>query len=155
MRDDEAKAEICRRMTEGESVRAICASEGMPGRSTVHRWLVSDEAFARDYAAARLILADVLFDEIMEIADTPKLGIKRTNKPTGEEFTEADMIEHRRLQVDARKWVASKMNPRKYGEATLLKHADANGERFREMESTEIAARLAAIAASVAGKGEK
>ena len=32
------------------------------------------------------------------------------------EVTKADMIEHRRLQIDARKWVAAKLRPKVYGD---------------------------------------
>jgi hypothetical protein len=32
------------------------------------------------------------------------------------------MIEHRRLQVDARKWIAAKLKPRKYGEKVEQTH---------------------------------
>ena len=52
-----------------------------------------------------LSVCDYLFDEIIEIADTPQLGVKKVIKPDGSvETTEADMIEHRRLRIDARKW---------------------------------------------------
>ncbi len=50
-------------------------------------------------------VCDYLFDEIIEIADTPQLGTKKVIKPDGSvETTEGDMIEHRRLRIDARKW---------------------------------------------------
>ena len=41
------------------------------------------------------------------------------------------MIQHRRLQVDARKWVVSKMNPKKYGEASLLKIGNPDGSELK------------------------
>ena len=44
-------------------------------------------------------VCDYLFDEIIEIADTPQIGVKKVIKPDGSvETTEGDMIEHRRLQ---------------------------------------------------------
>jgi hypothetical protein len=105
----------------------------MPDKSTVYRWLASsDEAlkpFQDQYARARVVQADIRFDEIRDIADTPLKGVKRTitpgkiiDKETGErgpdivEVVEADMIEHRRLQIDARKWIAAKLAPKKYGD---------------------------------------
>jgi hypothetical protein len=57
-----------------------------------------------------------IFEEILEIADTPKEGIKKKETDKGVEITTGDMIQHRRLQVDARKWMLGKMNPKKYGD---------------------------------------
>lgn len=53
----------------------------------------------------------------MEIADTPQIGVKKVIKPDGSvETMEGDMIEHRRLRIDARKWALARMSPRKYGD---------------------------------------
>lgn len=67
---------------------------------------------------------DTIFAEILEIADTPLMGIKTTIKASGVETTEGDMVEHRRLQIDARKWVLARMAPKKYGDKIQadLKH---------------------------------
>jgi hypothetical protein len=47
------KDEIIARLTEGESLSAICRSDGMPAWSTVHRWMDEDEAFAGQVTRAR------------------------------------------------------------------------------------------------------
>lgn len=114
---------ICERLTEGKSLRAICREdEEMPAASTVCRWLAQIESFREQYARAREAQADALFDEILDIADTPQVGQKSVSKATGLEITEADMIEHRRLQVDARKWIAGKLAPKKYGDKVDVNH---------------------------------
>ena len=73
--------------------------------------------FSNQYSRARRIQADVLFDEIHQIAGTPQKGTKTVRRGEGDnstvETTEADMIEHRRLQIDARKWLIGKMAPKK------------------------------------------
>lgn len=107
---------ICERLSEGESLRSICSTEDMPNKSTVFRWLAKHEAFRDQYACAREAQADALFDEILHIADTPLLGVKKKVTANGVETTEGDMIEHRRLQVDARKWMAGKLRPKVYGD---------------------------------------
>lgn len=108
---------ICERIAEGESLRSICKDEKLPSLATVFKWLTQQPAFAEQYARAREEQADALADEILHIADTPKLGVKTKINEKGEiETTEADMIEHRRLQVDARKWIAAKLKPKKYGD---------------------------------------
>ena len=60
---------ILGRIMEGESLRAICRDDGMPDRSTVSRWLVEDAERQRAYALATDIRADMVFDEVLEIAD--------------------------------------------------------------------------------------
>lgn len=89
---------ICDRIAEGESLRSICEQVGMPSRSTVHMWLAQNDTFSDQYAHAREAQADKLADEIIEIADTA---------------TDASIA---RLRVDARKWAASKLAPKRYGD---------------------------------------
>lgn len=89
----------------------------MPHVATVYRWLTANEMFRDMYARAREDQADTLADEIQQIADEPMLGRKTVTKANGDvETTEGDMIEHRKLRVDARKWIAAKLKPRKYGD---------------------------------------
>lgn len=112
---------ICERIAEGESLRAICADDGMPTKSNVFRWLSADGSRADQYARARECQADSIFDEILHIADTPVLGQKRKTTSDGkEEVSFGDMIEHRRLQVEARKWMAGKLRPKVYGDKLEL-----------------------------------
>ena len=82
---------------------------------TFYRWLTKNESFKQSYNYAREIRADVLFEEIIEIADTPEEGSKVKYTPKGTITETGDMTEHRRLKIDARKWVVSKMNGKKYG----------------------------------------
>lgn len=118
---------ICERIADGESLRSICLHEAMPGKSTVFQWLAVNADFADQYARAREAQADSLFDEILHIADNPLIGEKTKETSDGKsETTTGDMIEHRRLQVDARKWMAGKLRPKKYGEK--LQHTGADGE---------------------------
>lgn len=96
----------------------ICADDGFPADRTVYRWLEAHEEFRQQYARAREVQADTLSDEILDISNTPVIGAKTKTGKDGVEVTEGDMIEHRRLQVDARKWLASKLAPKKYGDKT-------------------------------------
>lgn len=112
---------ICERIADGESLRAICADEDAPSKSTVCRWLGQNEQFRDQYARAREAQADALFDEILHIADTPETGVRVKVSEDGKvETTKEDMLGHRRLQIDARKWMASKLQPKKYGEKLEL-----------------------------------
>lgn len=120
---------ICERLATGESLRTICASEGMPPESTVRGWAIDDrDGFAAQYARARDLGLDALADELLGIADTPQLGVKTKETSDGKtETTEGDMIEHRRLQVDARKWYLSKLAPKKYGDKVTAELTGKDG----------------------------
>jgi hypothetical protein len=108
---------ICESMADGKSLREICKAKDMPNRRTVLRWIENDEKLAAQYSEAMNARADHYFDEILEIADKVRVGSKRTTKADGGvEITKGDMIERARLQVDARKWVLARMNPKKYGD---------------------------------------
>lgn len=118
---DDKAAEICARLAGGEPLTRICRDEHLPDVATVYRWLIAKESFREMYARAREDQADTLADEIQAIADEPMVGVKTTTKPNGDvEKVEGDMIEHRRLRVDARKWIAAKLKPRKYGDKLEL-----------------------------------
>lgn len=113
---------ICVKLASGQSLRSICAEDDQPDQTTVYRWLRDNEAFRQQYARAREDQAETLFDQMVTIADTPLMGLKTVTKVTGVEMTEGDMIEHRRLQVETRKWVLGKMAPKKYGDRIDLNH---------------------------------
>ncbi|MDG3578395.1 MULTISPECIES: terminase small subunit-like protein [Rhizobium] len=119
---------ICERIADGNSLRTICAEDGMPNKATVLRWISSNDAFRDQYARAREAQADALFDEILAIADAPLIGEKiKIDKDGNKEITRGDMIEHRRLQVDTRKWMASKLLSKKYGDKQQLEHSGVDG----------------------------
>lgn len=107
--------EICTRIAEGESLRKICLNNHIPELRTVMRWLAHDdrEEFRRQYARARELQADRLAEEILQIADD---GQNDTYQTDDGEAVNHDVIARSRLRVDARKWLAAKMAPKKYGE---------------------------------------
>ena len=119
---------ICERIADGESLRRICSGDGMPNKSTVFRWLMEREEFATKYARAREFQADGMADELTDIADTPLLGVKTKTNEKGEvETTEGDMIEHRKLQISTRQWIAEKLKPKKYGQFKAVELTGADG----------------------------
>ena len=84
--------------------------------TTFYVWIKENESFQKSYNYAREIRSDILFEELIDIADNTEEGIITTEKPTGVEIRKGDMEGHRRLKIDTRKWVVSKMNPKKYGD---------------------------------------
>lgn len=111
---DEIANEICARLVDGMSLKKICEMDDMPSKSTVFKWLSENEVFSDKYARAREAQADTLADEIIDIADD---GTNDTYEDEeGNVRTDHDVIARSRLRVDARKWIASKLKPKKYGD---------------------------------------
>jgi hypothetical protein len=98
---------ICERIADGESLRSICIADDMPNKATVFRWLAAHKEFSDQYARARETQADTLVDEILDIADD---GWRENG----------EAIRRSQMRIDARKWMAGKMRPKKYGDKTLL-----------------------------------
>jgi len=122
---------ICLRISEGESLRTITQDEEMPDRATIYRWLMKNEEFCNQYARAREEQADTLADEILAIADeTPEMN-PIIDKRTGE-LIEMQMhsayVQWQKNRIDARKWTAMKLRPKKYGEMVRQNIEDKQGE---------------------------
>ena len=101
----------------------LCAkNKHWPEYQTLFNWLKDGkhQYFVDLYARAKEEQADFMADEINEIADTQEIGEKTKITGTGRnkvvEVTKGDMIEHRRLRIDARKWTAAKLKPKKYSD---------------------------------------
>jgi hypothetical protein len=109
--------EICERLAMAESARAIFLDGNIGiSMSTMFKWLNLYPDFAEQYARAHETQADVLFAQIIDIADTPQIGVEVKINSDGKETKHSDMIQHRRLQIEARKWVIGKQRPKKYGD---------------------------------------
>jgi hypothetical protein len=125
IRSAELADKICMLLCEGLSLRSICLGEGMPDKVTVLRWLADDETFRTQYTRAREVQADVLAQEIIDIADDGTNDwiekFSEDGKPIGYVFN-VEAAQRSKLRVDARKWVASKLLPKKYGDR--LQHAN-------------------------------
>ena len=111
---------ICTAIAEGKSLNSLIKTEGMPDISTVYRWIAEHQSFREMYTKAREDQADTLADEILHISDEEPMQVIRTEDGGTIERLDSAGINRNRLRVDARKWVASKLKPRKYGDRTTL-----------------------------------
>ena len=115
---------ICKRLSEGESLRAICRDDGMPTEATIRNWAMIDyHGFFAQYARAREIGYAVMAEELLELSDKPNIGTKEVSKATGLEITTGDNVDRTRLQIDTRKWLLSKMLPKIYGDKQQIEHS--------------------------------
>ena len=104
---------ICEKIANGRSLRSICAEDGMPPMKTIYRWLEANEEFRHQYARARDKQADYFAEEIIEIADSAE--------------AESAAVSKAKLQIDARKWAASKTAPKKYGDKQEIDVKSSDG----------------------------
>ena len=89
--------QICERMANGETLRSVCRDIDLPA-STVIEWTMNNKTFSEQYTQARQKQADAYADMILD-----------------EAFNSHDAAIGR-LRVDALKWVASKLAPKRYGD---------------------------------------
>ena len=113
------------------------------------RWLNSSDEFRAQYACAREMQADSLFDEVLDIADDGRNDWMEKRDDEGGNLgwkENGEALKRSQLRIDARKWIAGKLRPKKYGDASTLKLADSDGENLK-LDETSIFTRLAAMAA--------
>lgn len=106
---------ICDRLADGESLRSICRDETMPSTSTVCKWLDRVEGFAEQYARARELQADALFDDCLAISDKAK--------------GDFEDVQERRLAIETRKWMAGKLKG-KYSDKLTVKSESTVTHRY-------------------------
>jgi hypothetical protein len=121
----EKAVEICTEIaTTTRGLDRICdENPTFPQPRTVYRWLSENEDFRQLYRQARVDQCQLWADQLVEIADTPKVGQISTisgrgkdGKPTVKETKLVDMVERTRLRLETRRWLLAKLRPREYGD---------------------------------------
>ena len=79
-----------------------------------YKWLDSDDFNAKSYARACNKRSERIFEEMIEIADKQDKDIYIDKE--GRERVDHNVIHRNKLQIDTRKWMLAKMNPKKYGD---------------------------------------
>jgi hypothetical protein len=140
----EVVTSICQRIAEGDSLRSICAADDMPNKATVLRWLKVQPEFHEAYGIARQLQTELMAEEILEIADDVSqdtIAAEQGPRPN------AEWIARSKLRVDARKWLMSKLAPKKYGDRISAEHTGRDGGpiEHKHMTDLELARRIAFI----------
>lgn len=113
---------ICERLAQGESMRSISRDDSMPALSTMFKWLREHSTFMEQYAIAKDASADALVDDMLDIADNqveqPLVvdGVPMVVEGKMVMVKDNVSVNHAKLRVDTRKWAASKLKPKKYGD---------------------------------------
>lgn len=104
---DEA-VKICAWISQGKSLVSYCRQEGAPSLQAVYNWLAKHSEFVELYATAKSDSADAMSDDMLSIADDVEVDQASVAKA--------------RLQIDTRKWLSSKLKPKKYGDKIEHEH---------------------------------
>ena len=108
--EDRAKisAVVLAGMRGGLSALKACQAANV-SHSTFLGWVKDDAALADNYAHAREDLIERMASEVLELSDSD-VGFL----PDGKKDWAA--VQKHKLQVDTRKWLLSKLAPKKYGD---------------------------------------
>lgn len=99
-------------MRSGMSAFKACQVAGV-NQSTFNLWLNQDAEMAAEYARAREDLIERMAQEVLELSDSD-VGLQ----PDGKRDWAA--VQKHKLQVDTRKWLLSKLAPKKFGDKLEL-----------------------------------
>jgi len=101
--------------TSTDSLQKICAANvGFPCHQTIWEWRIDHPTFGEAYARAKGAQADLLAAEILEIANDSSRDT--VTDEDGNERCNHEWVHRSRLKIDARKWIASKLMPKVYGD---------------------------------------
>lgn len=111
---------ICSLIAAGHSLRAIGEMDGMPDKATILRWLIGTKhpEFCDQYARARELQAEGAADEMLEIADDGRNDFVKREIGEGVEVDvfNSEHVQRSKLRLETRKWLLSKLLPKKYGD---------------------------------------
>lgn len=138
---DELANQICTIIaTSSKSLKKICEPDEMPNVSTVLKWLNTNESFLHQYTRAKEEQADLLVDEMIEIADDGSQDLDGFND-YGKPMENKEFVNRSKLKVETRKWIASKLKPKRYGEKLDVTSGDMplegliiTGKKFSQSE---------------------
>lgn len=143
---EELVSEFCARMVEGRSVRSICHDEDMPSASTIFLWISKHEGFSEQYAIAKEASVEALADDILDIADNASNDWMEAHGDSEGYRQNGEAIRRSKLRVDSRKWLLSKIAPKKYGEKVQQEVSGPGGKPVETKWTVEF------VNADIAGK---
>ena len=99
-------------------MRSICRDEHIPSQQTVYTWLNAHKSFLDQYARAREEQADTHADEIIAIADeNPVINeVRDKDGNVVDVKIDSGYVAYQKQRIEARKWTAAKLRPKKYGD---------------------------------------
>ncbi len=152
--DERIAGEVCERLSQGETLRAICEDSALPSHQTIYRWVAATPTFRAAYARARELQMDSWADDIIEIVDDASGDyVDRIGKNgETERVIDPESVQRSRLRVDGRKWLMARLAPKRFGDKVAVDvnaKVEIAGLSDLELEG-RLQARLAALGVDVA-----
>lgn len=119
---EKIQKKICRKISQGLSVISICSDNDTISEDTFYRWLKKDAHFSEKYTRARQDQAQYYAEEIIDIADSVPANASK------------EQIQIANLRMEARKWTAAKLLPKKYGAANQQTNIQLNVNQITGMK---------------------
>ena len=102
----------------------------IPSYETINVWRWSKKSFADKYAAAKRFQAEMMAesleavtDELLDDSYLDKDGVRRVD---------SGMVARARIITDSRKWTASKLAPKIYGDKQIIEQTTSENEKLKE-----------------------
>ena len=112
----ELAEEICDAIACSEKgIKKLCNDHPhWPHKKTIMRWINKYPDFGAQYARAKAFQIEAIVDEILDIADDTSHD--SVVNEDGKIIYDHEHINRSRLRIDSRKWLASKLAPKIYGD---------------------------------------
>ena len=134
---DALLADILDRVSLGEPLSKICSSDSMPTRKAFFDWVAKDDSIRKKYDLAIQMRADLYAEDILAISDELVIEARYQGEDVKIDVS-ASAVARNRLRVDARKWLASKMNAKKYGDKVTNEVTGADGGAVLHIHRVEL-----------------
>ncbi len=106
----------------------ICATHpDFPCKTTINIWRLHHPSFAADYKTAKLVQANLLAEDMLDIADD---STHDTTIGKHGLIMDSEYVARSRLRIDTRKWLSSQLLPDDYG-STI--NVDVGGDKAKEV----------------------
>lgn len=122
----EIGAELYRRLSNGETLTAICrGTPGFPSDPAVRSWALDpSHPFSTLYTRARELGYHKMADDLCDIADDGSNDwIERETRNGTITVIDKEVVDRSKLRVETRKWLLSKALPKVYGDKQEIKHS--------------------------------
>lgn len=120
--------------TSSKSISALCATNpDFPNKSTIWEWRIKHSEFERMYIISKQRQIEVIVDEMLDISDDSSLDTIEKEAKDGSTYRVCnyEWIARSKLRLDTRRWLASKLCPKIYGDRVYnennitIRHEDA------------------------------
>lgn len=122
---------ICERIaTHDCGIQRLCDMyEDMPDKSTIRLWKLKHIDFSSQYADAKRQQVENFAEDIIDISDD---GIQDYGyDEDGNPVFRSDHVQRARLRVDSRKWMASKLAPKIYGDKQIIEQTTTENDQLK------------------------